>query len=133
MAAKKKAILTHSLKLVGETMVLPGSSLLIDGKVKKGALHAGVGLLAGALLGGPAILLVAANSFSLSLTGKSLPSNLNLFESKDQRAINLKERVKKDSAAGLTLEEIREDILEDVEDLYLEAKAANQSNDKESQ
>ncbi len=133
MSDKKKNITMKGLKLLGETLLLPGSSLLIDGKVKKGALHAGAGILAGALFGGPAVILVAANSLSLSLTGKSLPSKLNLLESKDPRTIDLEERVNKDSDAGLSLEEIREDVLEDVEDLYHEATAAHRSKERESQ
>ena len=72
----KKTKLKAGLKLGGEVLVVPGLSLLVDGKLKRGALHCGVGLLAGSLLGLPGLVVVAANSFSLSQTGRSLIGNL---------------------------------------------------------
>ncbi len=63
--------LENALKLVGEVFV-PGASLLIDGKILAGGAHAAVGAVARAALGPLGLLLVAANSYATSTTGKSL-------------------------------------------------------------
>ncbi|WP_020398762.1 DUF6072 family protein [Kordiimonas gwangyangensis] len=62
-------VLSNGAKLVGESL-LPGASLMMDGKVVNGAAHAVVGLGAKALLGPFGLALVAADSFSKSLTNK---------------------------------------------------------------
>ena len=68
-------LLSRALKLAGET-IAPGASLLLDGKVGVGALHFIGGTLARMALGPLGVLLVAANSCSTSVTGKSLVTNL---------------------------------------------------------
>jgi len=64
-------ILTNGVKLVGEAVV-PGASLLLDGKVIDGAAHVVVGLAARLLLGPIGLLVVAADSYSKSVAGRSL-------------------------------------------------------------
>ncbi len=125
MSEKKDDLLTNGLKLAGEVFLLPGASLLADGKVKSGLLHAGAGIAARAVLGGPFFLVAAANSFSMSLTGENLISHLR--GTKDPRNTKLEDRVKQDAAEGMELHEIQESVSEDVEDLYLEAQSV--SND----
>lgn len=130
MSDKKNKTVSNGLKLVGETLFLPGSSLLVDGNIKSGLLHAGAGIAARTLLGGPFFLLVAANSFSLSLTGENLVTNL--LSPKDARTSNLGKRVKAEIAEGVPLHEIQESVLEDVEDLYLEAKANSPQDEQKA-
>ena len=55
--------LSNGVKLVGEAL-LPGASLLMDGKFADGAAHAVVGLGARLFLGPIGALVVAADSFS---------------------------------------------------------------------
>ena len=62
----------NGVKLVGEVAFLPGTSHLLDGNIKTGALYAAAGFAARILLGAPAVLLVAADSFSRSTSGKGL-------------------------------------------------------------
>lgn len=61
----------NAAKLFGESMV-PGASLMIDGKVVTGAAHALLGFGARALAGPAGVVLIAANSYSRSVTGKNL-------------------------------------------------------------
>lgn len=63
--------ISNGVKLVGETL-LPGTSLLMDGRVKEGAAHAAVGLAARVLLGPIGWGLVAANSFANSVSNQGL-------------------------------------------------------------
>ncbi|MDV7340259.1 DUF6072 family protein [Terasakiella sp. A23] len=63
--------LSNGVKLVSET-VLPGSSLLMDGRVKEGAAHMAVGLAARAFLGPIGWGIVAANSFSKSVSDQGI-------------------------------------------------------------
>ena len=63
--------LTNGVKLVGEA-ILPGTSLLMDGKFSEGAGHVIVGLGARLILGPIGALVVAADSFSKSVTDKNL-------------------------------------------------------------
>ena len=65
-------VLDAAVKAAGETLVIPGSSLILDGKIGPGALHAVGGLAAKALFGPIGLLLVAANSYSTSVANKSL-------------------------------------------------------------
>jgi hypothetical protein len=65
----------NAVKLVGEAL-LPGASLLMDGKILQGGAHFLVGAAARALLGPVGWVLVAVNSYSTSTTGKGL---LNQF------------------------------------------------------
>jgi uncharacterized protein DUF6072 len=64
-------ILARGLKLAGETMV-PGASLLLDGEVASGMAHLVVGTLARMAFGPLGLLVVAADSYSKSVSGKSL-------------------------------------------------------------
>ena len=65
-------VLGRGLKIVGEALVAPGSSLILDGQILPGAAHVVGGLLAKWALGPVGWLLVAANSYSRSVTGLGL-------------------------------------------------------------
>jgi hypothetical protein len=119
MDDKKKQIANNVLKFAGEILIFPGTSQLVDRNWKFGVLHMAGGVLARTLIGRPAALLVAANSFSLSVVGKNL--SLALFDPNGTRTVNLEKRVNHELSEGLTLEEIREGVLEDIEDIYQEA------------
>jgi hypothetical protein len=69
---KSDATVANAVKLAGEGLIAPGTSLLLDGDFKMGGVHVVAGLAAKALLGPIGWLLVAANSFSSSTTGKNL-------------------------------------------------------------
>ncbi len=58
-----------AVKIVGEAFV-PGVSLLLEGNVKQGALHLAGGALGRAVLGPLGWFYAAADSYSLSSTGK---------------------------------------------------------------
>jgi len=64
------------IQVVGEYM-FPGGSNLVKGDFKQAAIHAGTGLLAGALFGPLGLLLVKTNSLSVALTDRGLTENLN--------------------------------------------------------
>ena len=68
----EQTALANGCKVFAETMFLPGSSLLLDGDVPRGVLHAAAGIAAKSLLGPIGWLLVGTNSFSQSVTGKPL-------------------------------------------------------------
>lgn len=61
----------NAVKLIGET-VMPGASLLLDGNILSGGAHLLVGAIARAALGPIGVVLVMANSYSQSTTGKGL-------------------------------------------------------------
>jgi len=63
--------ITNGVKLIGEA-ILPGTSLLMDGKLADGAAHAVVGIGARLALGPIGALVVAADSFSKSVNDKNL-------------------------------------------------------------
>ena len=128
MDEKKQQIVNNVLKFAGETLVLPGTSQIVEGKWKSGTLHAAGGVLVRTLIGGHAALLVAANSFSLSMTGKNLASAL--FGIKDPRNMNLEKRVNQELNEGLCLEEIQEGVLEDLDDIYQEAVKVQHSEER---
>jgi hypothetical protein len=64
-------VLANGAKIIGET-VLPGASLLLDGKFVNGALHTVAGIGARIALGPIGVVLVCADSFSKSVTDKNL-------------------------------------------------------------
>lgn len=64
-------LVARGLKIAGETVV-PGASLILDGNIGAGALHVVGGTLARLALGPLGVLLVAANSYSKSTTGRGL-------------------------------------------------------------
>jgi hypothetical protein len=92
--------------------------LLLDGKIKSGALHAGGGILAKLVFGVPGLLVVAANSYSKSVTGQSLLQNI--MQTKVPES-SLKEIVEQDLAEGKTPEEIKAGLAEDVDDICAQA------------
>jgi hypothetical protein len=63
--------ITNGLKVIGET-ILPGTSQLMEGNVASGAGHAITGIAARILIGPIGWGIVAANSFSKSVSGNSL-------------------------------------------------------------
>ena len=63
--------------MVGETM-LPGASLLMDGNLVNGAAHAALGIAAVTFIAPWAGLIVVADSFSKSVTGKNLWDHVNI-------------------------------------------------------
>jgi hypothetical protein len=69
-------LLGRTLKLAGEA-VAPGASLLLEGKIGAGATHLILGAVATAFLGPLGRLLVAANSYSTSVSGRGLLSSLS--------------------------------------------------------
>jgi hypothetical protein len=68
----ERGVLENAVKLIGEVVILPGTSELLAGNVTSGVVHAALGLAARSVLGVPGALLVAADSFSRSVTGKFL-------------------------------------------------------------
>ncbi|NOX92483.1 MAG: hypothetical protein GXP18_08560 [Gammaproteobacteria bacterium] len=113
--------ITKSLKLLGEVVFTPGASLLVDGNVKSGIIHVGVGFVARRMFGLPGALLVGANSYSQSVTGKSLLGHiLGLSTTTGETLVNRVHRAVDD---GKPLNEIVATVVEDVEDSYYEAKS----------
>jgi hypothetical protein len=70
-AASSSPVL-NGVKVAGETLVVPGASLLLDGNVKDGTTHIVAAFVARALLGPLGWAYVAADSFSKSVSGKHL-------------------------------------------------------------
>jgi len=68
-------VIGRGIKILGETVV-PGASLVLDGELLPGAAHLVGGLVARWAFGPVGWLLVAANSYSKSVTGKSLVEHL---------------------------------------------------------
>lgn len=68
--------LGRGVKLIGET-ILPGASQLIDGNLASGGLHLIGGLAARWLFGPIGWFLVAANSYSKSVSQKNLHEHLS--------------------------------------------------------
>jgi len=64
--------LVNGAKAIGELGILPGISLIADGDVKSGALHAIGGVVAAALIGPVGWILAGADSYSYSVTGKHI-------------------------------------------------------------
>ena len=64
--------LSRGVKIVGEACVAPGSSLILDGDLLRGGAHLIGGLAAKAIFGPLGLALVAANSYSKSVTGNHL-------------------------------------------------------------
>ncbi len=63
-------VLTNTLKVAGEALVVPGASLVVDGDLKGGALHIVGAYVARALVGPIGWALMAADSYSVSVSGK---------------------------------------------------------------
>lgn len=75
MSAEQSNVLANGVKLVGEAL-LPGASLLLDGNLRNGVAHAVIGIGARVALGPVAMLVVAADSYSKSVTQKYLWQHL---------------------------------------------------------
>lgn len=67
---------TRFVKILGESFLGPGVSLLLDGKIVKGGAHLAAGIAARMLIGPPGWILVAANSYSQSVSEKHLYEHL---------------------------------------------------------
>jgi hypothetical protein len=70
-------VINNGVKLVGESM-LPGASLLLDGNLVNGAAHTAVAVAAATFVAPWAVLLVVADSFSKSVSGKNLWDHVNV-------------------------------------------------------
>jgi hypothetical protein len=70
------SVVSRGIKIAGEALVAPGSSLILDGNVLGGGAHLIGGLLAKWALGPVGWFLVAANSYTKSVTGNNLPEHL---------------------------------------------------------
>jgi|SRR5271170_4547862 len=62
----------NGVKVAGEALVVPGASLLLDGNIKGAATHIAGAYVARALLGPIGWAYAAADSFSVSVSGKYL-------------------------------------------------------------
>lgn len=118
--------LNRGVKIAGEALLTPGSSLLVDGQYKKGLAHVGGGILAGLVLGPIGPLLVAANSYCQSVGGRNLVETFT--QPKDLRDETLTNKVSRAVDEGVTLEELQQDVAEDIEDLYAEQQAKVKSD-----
>src|ERR1700743_2205889 len=74
--AAKESFTERGVKLAGEAVVVPGASLFLDGRVLLGSVHVAAAFAAKMALGPLGWALVAANSYSRSVTGKHLPGFL---------------------------------------------------------
>jgi len=72
MVEKSETPILNGVKAAGEVLVFPGSSLILDGNVKSGATHMVGACLARVLLGPVGWAYVAADSWSVSVSGKNL-------------------------------------------------------------
>jgi len=122
MDAEEKKVLKNGAKVLGE-LILPGTSLLMEEKLPQGMAHVGAAVAAKLAFGAPAVALVAANSLSMSITGKGLYGHLMEQTARDPRDVSLKDKVSQDIQNGASFDEIKEDVLEDIEDLYREVLA----------
>jgi hypothetical protein len=67
----------NGAKLVGDFGVVPGASLLVEGKIVEGGTHALLGYIAIRAIGPVGWILVAANAYSKSSSGTSLFEHLS--------------------------------------------------------
>jgi Family of unknown function (DUF6072) len=81
--SQQSSTLNNAVKLVGEYF-LPGASRLLDGEVKDGVVHLAAGVVARMFLGPFGLLLVKANSYSRSVTGKNVTEVVGLTPSEPQ-------------------------------------------------
>ncbi len=65
-------VVSRGIKIAGEALVAPGSSLILDGDIVRGGIHLVGGLLAKAAIGPLGWFLIAANSYTKSVTGSHL-------------------------------------------------------------
>ena len=81
-------VLSNGLKLAGEALVAPGTSLALNGHVAAGLAHFSGAKLAKKVIGPVGWLLVAANSYSLATNGKSLFSELGSIRARRRANAN---------------------------------------------
>lgn len=115
-SALSDSALTKGLKLIGEVAITPGISLLLDGKMKSGVVHIGVGFIARRVFGLPGLLLVGADSYSQSVTGKSLLEHVQTLAGVKEDTLG--QRVTIAINENKPLGEILATVAEDVEDKY---------------
>lgn len=65
-------ILANGAKIVGEVAIVPGVSLIADGDLRGGITHGVIGVVAGTFFGPLGWLVVAADSYSRSVSGHYL-------------------------------------------------------------
>lgn len=67
-----KKVVTNGVRLAGDTLVVPGTSLILDGQLGHGVARVAAGLAARAVLGPIGWFAIAADSYAKSSTGTSL-------------------------------------------------------------
>jgi hypothetical protein len=66
------------LEVAGEYILpLPGGSNLVKGDFRQAFIHAGLGVIAGAIFGPIGMLVVSANSLSVALTERNLADTID--------------------------------------------------------
>ncbi len=76
-------VASRGIKVAGEALVAPGSSLILDGDIINGGVHLAGGLLARWAVGPVGWFLVAANSYSKSVTDRNLWEHLPMPKKAD--------------------------------------------------
>lgn len=71
-------IVARTVKIAGEALVAPGTSLILDGRVVEGGTHVLGALVAKWALGPIGWILVAGNSYCKSVTGRHLHEEVML-------------------------------------------------------
>jgi hypothetical protein len=83
MEMPKQQTIDNAIKLLGEVLI-PGASLLMEGKIVTGSAHLIVGTWAKAAIGPVGVALVIANSYTESTTGMNLLKHLSKFAQEAQ-------------------------------------------------
>lgn len=65
-------VVSNGVRLIGDTLIAPGTSQVLDGKVGSGLARFAVGLAARAVLGPIGWVAIGLDSYSKSTTGKGL-------------------------------------------------------------
>lgn len=86
METPKQETIDKAIKLFGEVL-LPGASLLMDGKVVSGGAHVIAGAVAKAAIGPVGTAVVIANSYSESTTGTNLLKHVSKLAQNVQAAV----------------------------------------------
>jgi len=71
-ATHEGSALVNGVKAAGEVLLVPGASLILDGNVKGATTHVVGAFVARALLGPIGWAFMAADSFSVSVSGKNI-------------------------------------------------------------
>lgn len=122
------AKIEETLKTASDLLVLPGTDLMAKGKKKQGAVHMGLGLLGTAVLGWPAMLLVGGNSYLKLKKAKqekeaAPDSEVPVGTAAMPRPEGLEQQIREGLNAGLSLDEIKAALEEDVEDMFFEVQS----------